>query len=113
LGNELLDANYLGQVAQIVYWRDATSSGLSIKSLAAGRSTVTAARPADNANAIAGLIGRVGLLGWNASVHPSKANGLRVYAGFVAALDLGAVNPITIADEDWTDTMVTYGVSYT
>ena len=103
-----------GALAQLAFWRSNTETGASIRTVAGGRVTVTPkAAGSDNAQNFASQVGRIGLTpNWSATAidgatsnNQAGARKMRIYRGWVEALQLSGRDPLTVLEADWARTI--------
>lgn len=107
--NEILNA-HAGQVCQIAVWRSATQRGLRIRSAAGGTNIVTGTTSTDNIQDYSSQTGKIGVSnGWGSTTAIDAglqaASNIRIYRGFVDALQLSGHDPLAVLDADWDRTM--------
>lgn len=89
-----------GQMAQVAVWRNATETGMRIKSVAGGSTLNSAATGINNTLNFSNLTPMFG------SVYQyygnSMARSYRIYRGAIENLALSGRAPIAVLDEDWT-----------
>jgi hypothetical protein len=96
------DADY-GQLAQIVWWRNAAGTGLSLKT-ARGRTTTSGVIGADNASDFSAQVGRFGICDtYSTPAAPGSGNSVkfRAYRLFVENLARSGRDPLVVAEADW------------
>lgn len=96
------DSEY-DKLAQITYWRNATGTGLSLRT-ANGRNTTTGAVGASNAENFSAKAGRFGICNtYSVPTVPASANAVkwRAYRLFIENLARSGRDPVTVAEADW------------
>lgn len=88
-------ANQFGQVCQLAYWRNATGTGLRLKS-ALGQKLATGATGADNVGDFSALRPQ-----WGAPIAFSPNDKGRLYRGFIEDLHVSGRDPLTTLDADF------------
>ncbi|OKP29375.1 hypothetical protein BSQ40_09130 [Serratia fonticola] len=96
------DADF-DQLGQVVYWRNATGIGISLRTVRT-RTTVTSAPGADNVENFSAQAGKLGVgSAYWAPNTPASANSVkfRTYRVFIENLARSGRDPITVAEADW------------
>lgn len=98
------DAHF-GQVAQILWWRNADGIGLQLRTAAGGIQSVTGAVGVKTTQGLTGKKRRTGLgrSFWPGTVTSTR--NFRLYRGWTEDTELSGRDARTVADQDWTRVM--------
>ena len=94
------DAHF-GQVAQILWWRNAAGIGLQLRTAAGGIQSVTGAVGAKTTQDLTGKKWRVGLGTSFWPGTPGNPAKFRVFRGWIEDTEASGRDARTVADEDW------------
>jgi len=92
-----------GQLAQLVWWRNAAGTGLSLRT-SRGRTTTLGAVGPDNTSDFSAQIGRLGVCDtYSVPSAPASANAgkFRAYRMFIENLARSGRDPLTVVEADW------------
>lgn len=91
------------QLAQIVWWRNAAGTGLSLRT-ARGRTTTSGVAGADNTSNFSAEAGRFGVCDtYSTPAAPGSVNAVkfRAYRLFIENLARSGRDPLAVAEADW------------